>query len=104
MKRRYSLACAHCGEVGHLIAHGYLYKQVSIFKRECVAKRLVCCRRFSHASCGRTMQLSLSNQLPRRYYTGVQLGIFTVLLLSNMAVMNAYTQATGQSSTRHAWR
>ena len=56
VKRRYSLECEHCGEVGHLIAHGFVYKQVSILKRECVGKRLVCCRRFGHAGCGRNMQ------------------------------------------------
>ena len=104
VKRRYSLECAHCGEVGHLIAHGFVYKQVSMLKRDCVGKRLVCCRRFGHVGCGRTMQLSLSSQLPRRFYTGWQLGIFIVLLLSNVAVAKAYTHATGQLSTRHAWR
>jgi hypothetical protein len=50
------------------------------------------------------MQLSLSSQLPRRFYSAWQLGLFIVLLLSNVAVTKAYTQATGQSSTRHAWR
>jgi hypothetical protein len=104
VKRRYSLECAHCGEVGHLIAHGFVYKQVSMLSQECIGKRLVCCRRFGHAGCGRTMQLSLSSQLPRRFYSGIQLGVFIVLLLSNVAVSHAYTQATGQLSTRHAWR
>jgi len=104
VKRRYSLACKHCGEVGHLIAHGFVYKQLSMFKSKCVGKRLVCCRRFGHVGCGRTMQLSLSSQLPRRFYSAWQLGMFIVLLLSNVAVATAYTQATGRLSTRHAWR
>jgi hypothetical protein len=69
-----------------------------------VGKRLVCCRRFGHVGCGRTMQLSLSSQLPRRFYSAWQLGMFIVLLLSNVAVATAYTQATGRLSTRHAWR
>lgn len=104
VKRRYSLECAHCKKVGHLIAHGFVYKQISMRKRDCVGKRLVCCRRFGHAGCGRTIQLSLSSQLPRRFYTGIQLGLFVMLLLSNRAIVKAYSQATGQSSTRHAWR
>lgn len=104
VKRRYSLCCEHCGQVGHLIAHGFVYKQLSIVKRECVGKRLVCCPRFGHNGCGRTMQLSLSRQLPRRFYSAWQLSMFIVLLLSNMAVTTAYVQATGQSSTRQAWR
>ena len=104
VKRRYSLECVHCKKIGHLIAHGFVYRQVSIAKRECVGKRLVCCRRFGHAGCGRTMQLSLSSQLPRRFYTCIQLGLFIVLLLANVAVVDAYTHATGQLSSRHAWR
>lgn len=104
VKRRYSIECAHCKKIGHLIAHGFVYKQETMFKRKCVGKRLVCCRRFGHVGCGRTMQLSLFSQLPRRVYTGWQLGVFIVLLLSNMAVSTAYIHATGQLSTRHAWR
>ena len=104
VKRRYSLECAHCKKIGHLIAHGFVYKQITMMKRECVAKRLVCCRRFGHAGCGRTMQMRLSSQLPRRVYSGFVLGRFILCLLANMSVVNAYIQATGQASSRHAWR
>lgn len=104
VKRRYSLECAHCKKIGHLIAHGAVYKQVSITKRLTVGKRFVCCQRFGHSGCGRTMQMRLSCQLPRRVYSGVALSRFIMCLLTSMSVVNAYIQATGQVNTRHAWR
>lgn len=104
VKRRYSLVCEHCKKVGHLIAHGNVYKQMSMSVREVVGKRFVCCKRFGHAGCGRTMQMGLSSQLPRRRYSGLVLGRFILCLLANMSIVNAYTHATGQTSSRHAWR
>jgi len=104
VNRRYSLACSHCGKVGHLIAHGKVYKQVSMAVCQVVGKRFVCCKRFGHVGCGRTVQMRLSCQLPRRVYSGFVLGRFILCLLANMSVVNAYIQATGQASSRHAWR
>lgn len=104
VKRRYSLECVHCKKIGHLIAHGNVYKQVSMVKSEVVGKRFVCCKRFGHAGCGRTVQMRLSCQLPKRVYSGLVLGVFILGLLANISVVKAYIHATGQSSSRHAWR
>ncbi|HBF46584.1 MAG TPA: hypothetical protein DDW91_08990 [Shewanella frigidimarina] len=104
VKRRYSLSCEYCKKIGHLIAHGNVYKQVSMSVRDVVGKRVVCCKRFGHAGCGRTVQMRLSCQLPRRVYSGFTVGRFILCLLASVSVVNAYTQATGQASSRHAWR
>ena len=103
-QRAYALRCKHCDAQGHLIGHGFIYKQVSMLKRNVVGKHLVCSNRFGHTGCGRTVQLLLAEQLPNRQYGAIQLSVFILLLLANVSVVTAYQQATGQVSTRHAWR
>lgn len=104
MNRQYKLACQHCDKVGYLIGHGFVYRQVTCRHREVVGKRLVCSRRHNNRGCGRTIQLRLAVQLPKRRYQAMTLGIFIFLLLTQHSVTKAYQQATKQFSTRHAWR
>ena len=103
-RRDHSLRCKHCAAQGHLISHGFIYKQLSMHQKETVGKRLVCSNRHGHLGCGRTMQLQLAPQIPHRQYSALQLALFIILLLSNCAVPKAYQQATQQTSTRQAWR
>ena len=103
-RRAYELRCAHCDLLGHLVGHGFVYQQVSMDKRQVVGKRLVCSNRFGHAGCGRTIQLRLAEQLPNRQYSALHLSVFIALLLAQVSVVKAYQQATGQTSSRQAWR
>ena len=96
--------CHHCSEQGHFISHGFVYKQYSSANKQAVGKRIVCSNRYGHLGCGKTYQLMLSEQLPSKRYTVTQLNVFILLLLSHLSVCCAYQQATGQDSTRHAWR
>ncbi|AWB66174.1 hypothetical protein C2869_06865 [Saccharobesus litoralis] len=102
--RYYSLTCQHCGLGGHLISHGFIYKQLSMHERKTIGKRVVCSNRYGHSGCGRTTQLVLAECVPNRQYSAWQLSVFIVLLLTNVAVVKAYQQATKQVSTRQAWR
>lgn len=104
MNRQYKLACQHCNKVGSLIGHGFVYRQVTSCHQETVGKRLVCSRRHNNQGCGKTLQLRLAQQLPKRRYQATTLGLFISLLLAQHSVVSAYQQATKQLSTRHAWR
>jgi hypothetical protein len=104
MNRQYKVACHHCQQVGNLIAHGFVYRQISSLENEIVGKRFVCSKRYSNQGCGKTIQLRLAKQLPNRRYQALVFGLFILLLLTNYSVTRAYQQATNQLSTRHAWR
>ena len=99
-----SLQCLHCSKHEHFISHGFVYKQYSITHREAVGKRIVCCNRYGHQGCGRTYQLDIVNKLPKRHYSTWVLFVFISLMSLGRSVCNAYTQATKQTQTRHAWR
>ena len=104
LKSTPSLQCIHCTKHEHFISHGFIYKQHSIAFREAVGKRIVCCNRYGHQGCGRTYQLDISRKLPKHLYSNAVLFVFISLLLIGHSVCHAYTQATKQSQTRHAWR
>ena len=104
LNSHYLLKCQHCSEQGHFVSHGFIYKQYSSCQKKAVGKRIICSNRYGHTGCGRTYQLMLAEQLPSRRYGASQLLMFILLLLSHLSVCSAYQQATGQESTRHAWR
>lgn len=98
-------ACPHCGKSGHSISHGYLYKHVSIERREVVGKRILCSRHNGRNGCGRTRQWYLADVVPRRQYRLSVFIAFVHALLGGDAVEPAYLKATGSSAQpRHAWR
>jgi hypothetical protein len=94
MNRQYKVACHHYQQVGHLIVHGFVYRQISSLENEIVGKRLVCSKRYSNQGCGRTIQLRLTKQLPNRRYQALMLGTFILLILAKYSVTLAYQQAT----------
>lgn len=100
----YTLRCKHCDLQGHLIRHGFIYKQLSMSERKVVGKRIVCSNRHGHSGCGRTTQLVLTEHIPNRQYNALHLSLFILLLLANVSVVKAYQQVTQQFETRHAWR
>jgi len=104
LKFQPSLQCHYCSKHEHLISHGFVYKQHSIAFKEAVGKRIVCCNRYGHQGCGRTYQLDISRKLPKRRYSNAVLFVFISLLLIGNSVCRAYTKATKQTQTRHAWR
>ena len=104
LKWQRSLRCEICLNHEHFISHGFIYKQYSSERKEAVGKRIVCSNRYGHQGCGHTYQLTIADKLPHRRYFGVVLVRFISLLLSGHSVCCAYSQATKQSQTRHAWR
>lgn len=98
-------ACPHCGKSEHSVSHGYLYKQVSIDRREVVGKRILCSRRDGRHGCGRTRQWYLADVVPGRQYRLSVFIAFVSALLGGDAVESAYLKATRSSAQpRHAWR
>lgn len=98
-------ACPHCGKSEHSVSHGYLYKQVSIDRREVVGKRILCSRRDGRSGCGRTRQWYLADVVPGRQYRLSVFIAFIRALLDGNAVEPAYLKAIGSSAQpRHAWR
>jgi hypothetical protein len=104
LKSTPSLQCHYCLKHEHFISHGYVYKQHSIAHREVVGKRIVCCNRYGHQGCGRTYQLGIASKLPKHRYSNAVLFLFISLILSGRSIGSAYTEATKQHQTRHAWR
>ena len=99
-----SLQCKHCFKSDHLMSHGFVYKQRSMSLRETVGKRIICCNRYGHQGCGRTIGLNIASQLPNRRYDTTVLFSFISLLLLGSCVCSAYCRATNQQQSRHAWR
>lgn len=98
-------ACPHCGQSEHSVSHGYLYKHVSINRREVVGKRILCSRRDGRNGCGRTRQWYLADVVPGRQYRLSVFIAFVHALLSGDAVEPAYLKAIGSNAQpRHAWR
>ena len=97
--------CPHCGKTGHSVSHGYLYKHVSIERREVVGKRILCSQRDGRNGCGRTRQWYLADIVPRRQYRLSVFIAFIHALLGGDAIEPAYLKATSSSAQpRHAWR
>jgi len=99
-----AMQCQYCSKREHFISHGFVYKQRSISVRETVGKRIICCNRYGHQGCGRTYQLDIVSKLPKHQYTATVLFLFISLILLGHSIGSAYTTATKQSQTRHAWR
>lgn len=98
-------ACPHCGKSEHSVSHGYLYKHLSIDRREVVGKRILCSRRDGRNGCGRTRQWYLADIVPGRQYRLSVFIAFVHALFGGDAVEPAYLKATGSSAQpRHAWR
>ncbi|MCF6263397.1 MAG: hypothetical protein L3J24_07420, partial [Xanthomonadales bacterium] len=98
------LECSHCLKNDQFISHGIIYKQRSIHQLEKVGKRIFCSNRYGHRGCGRTFQLYVSKQFPSFRYHAAHLLVFISSLLNQLPVKRAYFAATGQSSSRNAWR
>jgi hypothetical protein len=87
-------ACFHCSKHNQWVAHGYVYKQLSISDRQAVGKRILCANRYGKAGCGHTRQLYLQSIIPHRRYGVATLAMFIGLLLQGFGVTQAYRQAT----------
>ena len=98
------LECIHCLKSDQFVSHGIIYKQRSSTFAEKVGKRLFCSNRSSRMGCGRTVQLTIKNEVPSCRYGASELFVFITALLANVHIAEAYYQATGQGETRNAWR
>ncbi len=98
------LQCHHCTKNDQFVSHGFVYKQRSASLQETVGKRIFCSNRYGHSGCGRTFRLSIASEIPAVHYGAAELFIFLFSLLAHFTVKAAYQKATGQSSSRHAWR
>jgi hypothetical protein len=99
-----TLQCPHCLKSSHLVSHGIVYKQRSIRVRERIGKRVLCSNRYHHSGCGRTTQLYVAQVIPAVQYSAAQVFVFLTSLLVNVSIEQAYQVATGQASSRNAWR
>lgn len=98
------LECTHCLKCDQFVSHGIIYKQRSIAHCEAVGKRIFCSNRYGRSGCGRTFQLYVASEVPFFRYCAAHLFVFITSLLASFSVKQAYHSATGQSTTRNAWR
>jgi transposase-like protein len=97
--------CKHCGHADQLVSHGFIRKkQPGGGKPQSVGKRVFCSNRNLRTGCGRTMQLYLDSTLRYMHYAGSTVVAFVLLLLTNVSITLAYTQATHAQTPRHAYR
>ena len=96
--------CPHCSKGCQLVSHGVVYKQRSIRQREPVGKRIFCSNRYQHRGCGRTIQLYIAQVIPALRYSTSAVFRFLSSLLKGLTLEEAYSLATGQTDSRHAWR
>lgn len=99
-----SLTCEKCSRNNQFVSHGYIYKQRSQSTTEAVGKRLFCSNRYGRSGCGKTLRLTIANEIPNLCYSGAQVFIFLTQLLAGNSVQHAYQQATRQFEARNAWR
>ena len=96
--------CAFCSKNNQFISHGIIYKQRSSQLAEKIGKRLFCSNRYGRRGCGHTVQLYVANEFPSFRYNASHWFIFITALLAHLPVKKAYFKATGQSTSRNAWR
>jgi hypothetical protein len=97
-------SCHHCKQTNHLLSHGYVFKKKRGADPSPVGKRVFCSNRNHHTGCGRTHQLYLDSRVPALFYSLPILIIFLLAFIHGTPVLQAYQQATGSSSSRHAYR
>lgn len=105
-EHNHQLVCPSCQACGQFAAHGFRYKQRSQTYRDIVGKRIICSNRRNASGCGKTIQLYLAQEIPRRQNTTTALAIFITELLANVSVTVAYAQVIAKNTLnlRHAWR
>ena len=99
-----TLTCQHCGLSDQFTSHGFVYQKKSLEAPQRVGKRLLCSNRFGRSGCGRTVQLYLTETIPRLHYSASTMFVFLLALLNTSSVVAAYQHVTRYGDTRHAWR
>jgi hypothetical protein len=98
------LHCARCQSCDDWVLHDYVYKQLTIFERTCVGKRLLCSNRGQRGGCGATLRLSLSSRVAQLQYGCAALSAFVMALIAGLSIRAAYRGATGTHEPRHGYR
>jgi len=96
--------CRHCRQTHQLVSHGFVRKKRVGGEHQALGKRVWCSNRHRRTGCGRTMQLYLDSSLRYLHYAGSVVVAFALLLLAGLGIAQAYMQATGAHTPRHAWR
>ena len=102
-----SLTCQHCGDQGHFVPHGFVYKNQHIdhsHEKEPVGKRILCSNRYGRAGCGRTLRLYLADCVPALSRTAFHISLFFLGLITGKPIQSAYTDATHTVDPRNAYR
>lgn len=96
--------CRHCGQTRQLVSHGFIRKKRVGAEPAAVGKRVFCSNRNNRTGCGRTLQLYLDATIRCLHHAGCRVAAFVWSLAAGMTILNAYHQATGTASPRHAYR
>jgi len=99
-----SLRCESCAKDDQFVSHGFIYKQRSQLVSQAVGKRILCSNRYGRSGCGKTIRLTIANEIPTLCYRATHVFLFLSALLVGSSVQLAYQQATGQVDARNAWR
>lgn len=96
--------CQHCAQSDQWVAHDAVYKKQHQAPPRAVGKRIFCSNRYGRSGCGRTTRFYLTSGLARLHYSATHLTAFVLALLSGVSIQQAYTQATGSTDPRNAYR
>ena len=101
-----TLACPHCGKVGYLRRHGFLFGKGV---RECTAikrgVRIYCSKRFRLKGCGRTFSIILAQYIPGHSVDACSLWHFLKACMSTGAsVLSAREKTLSHFSEQSAYR
>jgi len=97
-------ACRHCGQVSHLLSHGFVYKKQCRGDPLQVGKRIYCSNRGAKSGCGRTWRLYLCEQTPRLHYQCIHFALFVLCLLAGFSIEAAYQRASNTQQSRNGYR
>lgn len=96
--------CKHCQQTQQLVSHGFIRKKRNCGDPQAIGKRVFCSNRHRRTGCGRTMQLYLDSTLRYLHHAGATVVAFVAALLAGLCIAQAYMQATGSDTPRHAYR
>lgn len=86
------MQCSHCGKVGMLIFHGYIYR-LSDYKSPIVkGRRIFCSNRNRRSGCGRTLTVYFCEYIKQRFISAELFWYFLQSILSGLSIEKAYEE------------
>jgi hypothetical protein len=86
------MQCSHCGKVGMLIFHGYIYGLSDYRTPVMKGRRIFCSNRNRRSGCGQTLTVYFCEYIKQRFISAELLWHFLQNILSGLSIEKAYEQ------------